>query len=148
MQELFFSSTSSPCLLVASLSSSRRSPPVNILALEDAPLLGSLFHYFRCVCMWCKGEIYNEECPLSSGCWIRHNDHRVLARHLLLHHHRLDAVLSDRHAVQCAWAALETLRSVSLSLDSISVSEDYLWGKRALGKIRIYVECLIEFNVY
>ena len=57
-----------------------------------------------------KGNI-----ELFPGCWIRHNDDRVLAWHLLLHHHRLDAVLSDRHPVQCARAALETLRSVSIS---------------------------------
>ena len=49
---------------------------------------------------------------MFAGGGVRHDDHRVLARHLLLHHHRVDAVLSDRHPDQCARAALETLRSV------------------------------------
>ena len=61
-----------------------------------------------------NGEHEKLNCHLFAGCWVRHHDHRVLAGHLLLHHHRLDAVLSDRHPVQCARAALETLWSVSI----------------------------------
>ena len=45
---------------------------------------------------------------------VRDDDYRVLAGHLLLHHHRLDPLLPDQHPGQPARAALAHLRSVDI----------------------------------
>ena len=46
-------------------------------------------------------------CPGSRLC---HHDNRLLAGYLLLHHHRLDSLLSYIDLRQSAWSTLETLR--------------------------------------
>ena len=48
---------------------------------------------------------------------VRDDDYRVLAGHLLLHHHRLDPLLPDQHPGQPARAALAHLRSVDRYLE-------------------------------
>ena len=45
---------------------------------------------------------------------VRDDDDRVLAGHLLLHHHSLDPLLPDQHPGQPARAALAHLRSVDI----------------------------------
>ena len=44
-----------------------------------------------------------------AGGWVRNHDHRVLARYLLLHHHRLDSLLPDQHHHQHTGVTLENL---------------------------------------
>ena len=50
--------------------------------------------------------------PHIPGSWLCHYDHSLLAGHLLLHHHCLDALLLDCHPCQCPRSSMAILWSV------------------------------------
>ena len=122
VQAPFYSFTSSPCLLAAFQSSSRYPTAYfltswNHVFVSRRWRLGSTWApeawpWWASSCpssRWGGGARYTASAP---GGRLRHHDHRLLAGHLLLHHHLLDSLLSHHDLHPHPGTSLEELRYV------------------------------------